>query len=214
MTVLVTGYEPFGDHEANPSADLARRLDGETVAGHGVAGHVLPVVFEEAGDELRRLVDDHRPAAVVATGLAGGRAGVSVERVGVNANDHAGTPDNADAEPHDERIRDGDAPAAYFATLPVVEAVEAVLARGIPARVSNTAGTHLCNNALYTVRAHVEREGLDVPAGFVHLPYTPAQAAAKADAEHATAGRPVEPSLPLGMQVEAVETVIETTLDG
>ncbi|MFB6155077.1 MAG: pyroglutamyl-peptidase I [Haloferacaceae archaeon] len=211
MTVLVTGYEPFGDHESNPSAAVARRLDGETVADREVVGRVVPVAFDRTRDELVSLVDEHDPVVVVSTGLAGGRSAVSVERVGVNVDDHAGVPDNDDATPRHERI-DGDGPDAYFSTLPVPAVVADLNDAGIPARLSNTAGTHLCNHALYTVRAYVEREGLGVSSGFVHLPYSPAMAARRAADGEAESGGSVPPSMSLDLQTEAVERVLATTL--
>ena len=212
MTLLLTGYEPFGEHDRNPSAEVARELDGREISGHEVVGEVLPVEFERAGEEMERLIDRHDPAVVVATGLAAGRTAVSVERVGVNVADCAGVPDNADAEPRDERLRADDA-VAYFATLPVVSVVEALLADGVPARVSNTAGTHCCNDLLYRTRAFVERESLDVPVGFVHLPLTPEQAAGKAREGAATAGRAVQPSLSPDRQVAAIRRTFEVAIE-
>lgn len=212
MTILVTGYEPFGDHEENPTAALARRLDGERVAGREVVGRVLPVAFGVAADRLAGLFDEHEPDCLLSMGLAAGRAGVSVERVGVNVNDAAGTPDNADADPRDERI-DPEGPDAYFSTLPVVGVVEALLDAGIPARVSNTAGTHLCNDALYSGRALVAARGFEAPVGFLHLPLTPVQAARKGREGNAARGGGVEPSLPLDLQERAVKLALETTLE-
>lgn len=211
MTILVTGYEPFGDYEKNPSAALAESIDGEMIADHEVVGRILPVEFDRTSDELTSLVDDYEPTVAVSTGLAPGAAGVRVERVGINVNDCMGIPDNADATPRHERIRD-DADA-YFATLPVAEVVEALLDAGVPSRLSNTAGTHLCNNALYTTRAHVESEGLDVRSGFLHLPFTPDQAAERTrNQESVSGGGDVPPSLPLSVQRTAVETAIEATV--
>lgn len=213
MTLLVTGYEPFGDHERNPTAEVARELDGTTVAGEKIVGRVLPVEFDRASDEMTDFIDEVEPEAVVATGLAAGRTAVCVERVGINAADCGGIPDNADAEPRDERIR-ADGEAAHFATLPVVATVERLLDDGIPARVSNTAGTHLCNNILYQTRAYLEAEGKsDVPMGFVHLPLTPESAAEKAKEDEATSGGGVKASMALEMQVEAVERVLEVALE-
>ncbi|MFC4552920.1 MULTISPECIES: peptidase [Halorussus] len=213
MTLLLTGYEPFGDRERNPTAEVARELDGETVADRDVVGRVLPVEFDRAGGEMRELIEEYDPDAIVATGLAAGRTAVSIERVGVNVADCAGVPDNDGVEPRDERIRPGDGePAAYFSTLPVVEVVESLLGAGIPARISNTAGTHLCNDLLYRTRAHLERESRDVPMGFVHLPLTPEMAAAEAHEAEATAGGEVQPSLPLETQVAAVVRTFETAV--
>lgn len=210
MTVLLTGYEPFGEHEENPTEALAARLDGRTVGGDAVVGAVLPVEFDRSFDELVALIDDHVPDVVLSLGLAAGRTAIAVERVGLNVNDTESVPDNADRTPHHEPIVDG-GPPAYFATIPVVETVEALLDAGIPARVSNTAGTHLCNNVLYATRHHVEAEGLSIDSGFVHVPLSSAQAAARA-AETAPHAEEVEPSLPLSMQTRAVEIAIETAV--
>lgn len=211
MSVLVTGYEPFGDHESNPTAAVAEAIDGAEIAGHEVVGRVLPVEYDRTSDEIVSLVERHDPSVVVSTGLAPGAAGVRVERVGINVNDCMGVPDNADAEPRNERIRDG--PDAYFSTLPVPEIVESLHEAGVPSRLSNTAGTHLCNNALYTTRAYVESEGLDVKSGFLHMPFTPEQAADRArEQEAVSGGGEVPPSLPLALQRTAVEVAIETAL--
>lgn len=212
MTVVVTGYEPFGDHEQNPSQHIAETLDGETIADHDVVGRVLPVEFDRASDEIATLVEEHDPAVVISTGLAPGAPAVRVERVGIDVNDCMGRPDNAGDDPSNERIT-GETDA-YFASLPVTDIVEALLDDGIPARLSNTAGTHLCNNALYTTRHLVETNGLDVQSGFLHVPFTPEQAAAKgADLESVSGGGSIPASLPLELQVEATRTAVETTLE-
>ncbi|KTG09044.1 peptidase [Haloprofundus marisrubri] len=213
MTVLLTGYEPFGDDDENPTQTLAEELDGETVGDHEIVGRVLPVEYAVAADEMATLVTDYDPEVIVSTGLAAGRSAISVERVGINVNDHGGVADNAGAEPRDEPI-DVDDADAYLSTLPVVSVVESLLGAGIPARVSNTAGTHLCNNILYSTRSLVEREELEIPVGFVHVPLTPAMAAEKASEGEATAGGAVKASLPLELQKRAVELTFETTLDG
>ncbi|MEF8774583.1 MAG: pyroglutamyl-peptidase I [Halobacteriales archaeon] len=206
--ILLTGYEPFGEFEINPSGEMARRLDGQTVAGQTVAGEVLPVAFDRTADRMADLIDERDPDAVVATGLAGGRSAVAVERVGINVDDAVGTPDNDGADPEDVQIH-ADGPAARFATLPVGAVVERCLDRGIPARLSNSAGTHLCNHLLYATREHVERAGLAVPVGFVHLPLHPEEAIRQAD-EPARGGG-VAASMPLELQADAVETAIEVT---
>ncbi len=208
--ILLTGYEPFDDFETNPSAAVAHELDGETVAGHRVVSAVLPVEFDAAADAARDAIADRDPEVVVSTGLAAGRSAISVERVGINVDDARGTPDNAGADPQNERI-DATGADAYFSTLPVTRIVERLLDQGIPARLSNTAGTHLCNHLLYSLRAHAEREGLDLPAGFVHLPATPEVAVNQAD-EPARGGS-VPASMPLSLQVEAVGTVLETAVE-
>ena len=230
---LVTGYEPFDDHERNPSATLARTFDGRRVDGTAIVGRVLPVVFGEAESQMESLLDEYDPEAVVMTGLAPERTAVCLERVAINVDDTVTVPDNAENEPEAEPI-DPDGPDARFATLPVGACVEALLDDGIPARLSNSAGTHLCNHLAYVTLGvladHVgedpgedddgggdgSRDGPDgaareaVPAGFVHLPYTPRMAASKAAAENAHRGGEVPPSLPLETQRRALEVILET----
>ncbi len=209
MTVLCTGYEPFGDHDVNPSGEVAEALDGRTVAGHEGVGRVLHVAFGAAEDRMADLIDEHDPAAVVATGLAAGRSAVCVERVAINVADTVGVPDNDGNDPVDERL-DPTGPDARRSTLPVRETVEACLAAGVPARVSNSAGTHLCNGILYRTLALLE--GTDTPAGFLHLPATPEQAATAASEGEATRGGSVQPSLPRTLDERAVELAFETAL--
>lgn len=214
MTVLCTGYEPFGDHEANPSGEVAEALDGRTVAGHGVVGRVLPVAFGPAEERMADLIDEHDPAAVVATGLAAGRNAVGVERVAINVADTVGVPDNAGNDPVDDRL-DPTGPDARLSTLPVRETVEACLEAGVPARVSNTAGTHLCNGILYRTLGLLS--GTDTPAGFLHVPATPEQAARAARAANdgdAARGGSVTPSLPRALDERAVEIAFEAALGG
>ncbi|MFC7176609.1 peptidase [Halosegnis marinus] len=210
MTVVVTGYEPFGEFDRNPSAAVAERVDGATVRGESVVGRVLPVEFDGIRAELTALLDEHDPDLLVATGLAGGTPGIRVERVGVNVADAVTTPDNAERDPADERIAGG--PAAYFATLPTTAVVAELLDAGIPARLSNTAGTHLCNDALYTGRHLVETEGYDARVGFVHLPFDPEGAVAQGRENGATRGGSVPASLPLDVQERAIRLAIGTGL--
>ncbi|RYJ12882.1 peptidase [Halogeometricum borinquense] len=210
MTVVVTGYEPFGELDTNPTAHVAAELDGETVAGESVVGAVLPVAFDSVTDRLESLLAKHDPTVFVSTGVARGSAAVRIERVGVNVADAVTTPDNVGADPRNERLADG--PAAYFSTLPVESVVTDLLDEGIPACLSNTAGTHLCNDALYTVRHAVERDDRETRSGFVHLPFSPSLAAAAARENEATRGGSVPPSMALTTQTRAVRLAIETTL--
>lgn len=210
MTVLLTGYEPFGDHDENPSGDLAAALDGETIGGHDVVGRVLPVEFDALRGDLIDLLDEHDPDAVLGLGLAAGRNALTVERVGVNVAEAGSTPDNADATPHGDPL-DGAGADAHLATIPVEDVAAAMLDAGVPARVSNTAGTHCCNAFLYHALSLVD----DAPAGFVHVPLTPAGAVALAtaaggpDAGGPTAAGAVHPSLSLNVQRRGVEAALD-----
>jgi pyroglutamyl-peptidase len=164
--VLLTGFEPFGGAAANPSWDAVELVAREGVPGATVVAALLPVEFAGALDALRAAVARHSPDAVIAVGLAEGRSAITPERVGINVDD-ARIPDNGGAQPRDERI-EADGPDARFSTLPVRAIADALTAAGLPAAISNTAGTYVCNHVAYALPALV-----DGPAGFVHVPATP-----------------------------------------
>ncbi|MDF2667411.1 MAG: pyrrolidone-carboxylate peptidase, partial [Microbacterium sp.] len=165
-TVLLTGFEPFAGDATNPSGDAVRVVQERWAGAEDLVVEVLPVAFDAAATRLRQLLDEHRPDVVIATGLAGGRAHVTPERVAINLAD-ARIPDNDGAQPVDRPVVDG-GPVAYFATLPVKAIAAALDDEGIPAAVSHSAGTFVCNHVMYTV---LDAAAPDVRAGFVHLPY-------------------------------------------
>ena len=202
-TVLLTGYEPFGDYETNPSARLASDLDGVTVDGISIVGTELPVVFDDARPLVENEIETHQPDFVIATGLMPGRSALSVERVGINVRDYDGVPDNADQTPVDSPIS-ADGPAAYFATLPIRSLVAAARDADVPARISNTAGTHLCNNILYATRHYVETNDLAIESGFVHVPFSHEQVARRDE---------VEPSMSYDAMRRAVRAMVATLTD-
>ena len=195
--VLVTGFEPFGGDVVNPSAEIARALDGRVIAGRSVIGAVLPCVFQTSTPELARLLRRHCPAVVIATGLAGGRAEITPERVAINLDD-ARIPDNAGAQPIDLPVVRG-GPAAYWSRLPIKAIVAALRERGIPAAVSQTAGTFVCNHVYYALM-HALRRQPGLKAGFIHVPGLPGQV------------RRGQPSLSQAKMIEAIEIAIEATL--
>ena len=142
--VLVTGFEPFDGQAINPSWMAVQALHGRQVAGHRVVGAQLPCVFDRSLQVLREQMRKHRPALVIATGQAGGRGALSLERVAINVND-ARIPDNVDAQPVDTPVVPG-APDAYFTSLPIKAMLAAMLDEGVTAEVSQTAGTFVCNH--------------------------------------------------------------------
>lgn len=180
-TVLLTGYEAFGEYDSNPTARLAAELDGATVDGVTVVGRELPVAFERAFPLLCELVDAHDPAVVLSTGLSAGRPVLSIERVGINVRDTVGTPDNDDREVVDDPV-DPNGPDAYFSNLPLREMLDAIRETGVPAELSNSAGTHLCNDVLYATRHYAETNDLALRSGFVHVPATHEQIARREEA--------------------------------
>ncbi|MGM7702906.1 pyroglutamyl-peptidase I [Pseudalkalibacillus sp. Hm43] len=165
--LLLTGFEPFLDHKMNPTEMIVKELDGKTIGAFEIIGHVLPVDYEQASPKLLNLVDELEPDAVIALGLAAGRNKITPERVAINVND--GVKDNSGRVPVDQPIIEG-GPAAYFSMLPIREMVNALLEEGIPAEISNTAGTYLCNNVMYSVLHELEKRGGEFPAGFIHVP--------------------------------------------
>jgi pyroglutamyl-peptidase len=193
--VLVTGFEPFGGEAINPSWEVARLLDGELVAGARVVARQLPCCFGEAAAVLRGHITALQPIGVLALGQAAGRLDFSIERVAINVDD-ARIADNASAQPIDTPIEPG-GPAAYFATWPIKAMVAGLRAAGLPASVSNTAGTFVCNHAFYALM-HALRDRPEVRAGFMHLPLLPEQAARLAG----------QPSMPLTLMHEGVREAL------
>lgn len=171
-TVLLTGFEPFGGDIANPSGDAVRRVAAEWDGPATLIADVLPVTFAGAAARLRELIALHSPDVVISTGLAGGSTGIRVERIAVNLVD-ARIPDNAGAQPVDQPSSER-APSAYFATLPVKAIAAAIQDAGIPASVSHTAGTFVCNHAFFTA---LDAVAPATKAGFVHVPWATGQSA-------------------------------------
>ena len=160
------------------------------MGGHRIFTRCLPVEFGESLRELRSAVRELQPAVVLCVGLAGGRTEVSIERAAINVDD-ARIPDNAGASPVDMPVVE-DGPAAYFSTLPIKSILLALWSAGIPAAVSQTAGTYVCNHVFYGLM-HALRRKPKVRAGFIHVPASPDIA------------RPGEPSL----EVEDIARALE-----
>jgi|tagenome__1003787_1003787.scaffolds.fasta_scaffold20781443_2 pyroglutamyl-peptidase len=197
MTVLVTGFGPFGEVARNPSQLIAAALDDTEVAGTPVVGRVLPVSAAQTPVAVRETIAEVEPSLVVLVGVAPGRSGLAAERVALNVFDFQ-EPDNDGEQPVDVPIR-SDGPAAYFSTLPLRAIVQAWETAGIPGYVSDTAGTYLCNAALYSALDL----GNGTPSGFVHVPSLPDEAARK---------HPPAPSMTLETMLDGVRIVLETSL--
>ena len=174
-SVLLLGFEPFGGDVLNPAQEVCRRLDGKRVAGHRIRSALLPVSFAAALTDLAHELERDPPRLVLAIGLAGGRARLSLERVALNLID-ARIADNHGAQPIDVPVIAG-APAAYFANLPLKAMVRAMQSRGIPAELSLTAGTYVCNAVFFALRHLAATRWPTLRAGFMHLPWLPEQAA-------------------------------------
>ena len=201
--ILLTGFEPFDRDTVNPSWEVARALDGWACEGATVQALQMPCVFGDALAALdAALAAGPAPVLAVGLGLAGGRTEVTPERVAINVDD-ARISDNAGRQPVDTAV-EARGPAAYFSTLPIKAIVHALRQAGLPASVSNTAGTFVCNHAFYGLMHRLAtRPALArTRGGFVHLPALPEQAARV----------PGMPSLALATQVEALRVLLRTAL--
>ncbi|MGB4117692.1 MAG: pyroglutamyl-peptidase I [Polaromonas sp.] len=196
-TVLLTGFDAFGGDAINPSWLVVQALNGQTIEGHKVMTAQLPTEFAASRQQLTALLRLHQPALVLCLGLAGGRAGLSLERIAINVQD-ARLADNAGAQPIDTPIvKSG--PAAYFSTLPIKAMLQALTAAGIPADVSQTAGTFVCNHVFYALMHALKNQRRTPKArgGFVHVPYLPGMGL---------------PCMPLEEMVRGLRTAIASAL--
>ena len=209
--ILLTGFEPFGGEAINPSwiaAEAASRI--LQAEGHAVAAVELPCVFGQSIAVLEDALQHHSPELVICVGQAGGRPRISLERVAINCDD-ARIPDNAGNRPVDREVVPG-GPAAYFSSLPVKAALEALRSAGIPAEVSQSAGTYVCNHVFYALMHALDSGTADgvspsngspiTRGGFIHVPY---------EAQQVPRGSGT-PSLPAAVMAEALAVVVRTAL--
>jgi pyroglutamyl-peptidase len=199
-TALLAGFEPFAGDDINPSQQIAAALDGETLAGHRIVGATLPTEFARAATAIDALIRKHHPAVVIAMGQAGGRDGISIERIAINVID-ARVADNAGAQPIDIPVV-ADAPSAYFSTLPIKAMLQALRDAGIPAAISNTAGTFVCNQVFFALAHAIATRHPSLRGGFVHVPFLPEQAKRRENA----------PSMELLLMIEAARICLRTAL--
>ena len=180
MRILISGFEPFGGESINPSFEAVKLLP-DSIHGCEIVKLELPCVFYKSIDKLEHAVRTHKPDVVLCVGQAGGRFGITPERVAINMDD-ARIPDNAGNQPVDTPIFEG-GESAYFATIPIKAMVEAMHKAGVPAAVSNTAGTYVCNHIMYGLLhklATIPEFG-GIRGGFIHVPFTTAQVIDKPD---------------------------------
>lgn len=200
MKVLLTGYEPFGGEAINPALESVKRLHGQTIGGAQVVAVELPVVWEEVMPKFVAALNEHQPDVAISVGQAGGRAKITPEYVGINLMNGK---DNAGVTKAFEPIIPG-GPDAYFTNLPVVQMVAAMNEAGIPAAVSYTAGTYLCNYLAYAVRHHAVTNNLNLKSCFIHIPYLPEQVIDKPTNT---------PSMPLELIVAGLRECIEVVAE-
>jgi pyroglutamyl-peptidase len=201
--ILVTGFEPFGEHRVNPSEELAKAVDGRRFGDATVRSAILPVHHADARVALARVLDEIDPHAVLHLGLAGRRSRIALERVAVNVMDYP-LADNAGYQARDEACVTG-GPPAYFTTLPIGSILAALTVTGIPAYVSYTAGTYLCNQTLYASLHTIAESRRSTRVGFMHFPLLPSMVAESGLDE---------PSMDFALMRRAVETALAVVADG
>ena len=168
MKILVTGFDPFGGEKVNPALEAVKSLPS-VIHGAEIRWVEIPTVFYQSAEVLEAEIVRYQPDVVLCIGQAGGRASLTPERVAINQDD-ARIPDNQGNQPIDTPIRlDGE--AAYFSTLPIKAMVQAINEVGLPATVSNTAGTFVCNHLMYQALYLADKKFPNMRAGFMHIPY-------------------------------------------
>lgn len=196
MKLLLAGFQPFGGETVNPALEAVRRVP-DTLPGVSIFRVEAPVIYQRATEVVTAEMKRLRPEAVLCVGQAGGSAAMAVERIAINMDD-AALPDNANQRREGTPI-DPAGEAAYFSTLPVKAMVQSIREAGVPAALSNSAGTYVCNHLLYGVLRHIRQHGLNTRAGFIHVPFIPGQVAAKGGGQ---------PSMALSDIVRGLEAAI------
>lgn len=200
MKILVTGFDPFGGEKVNPALEAVKSLPS-VIQGAEIRWVEIPTVFYQSAEVLEAEIVRHQPDVVLCIGQAGGRASLTPERVAINQDD-ARIPDNQGNQPIDTPIRlDGE--AAYFSTLPIKAMVQAIKEVGLPATVSNTAGTFVCNHLMYQTLYLADKKFPHMRAGFMHIPYMTEQ----------VINKPNTASMNLADIVKGIEAAIGAIVD-
>ncbi|MDK4130133.1 pyroglutamyl-peptidase I [Staphylococcus pseudintermedius] len=200
MKVLVTAFDPFAGEKVNPALQAVQRLP-DTIEGHVIDKLEIPTVFYQSIEVVREKLAETEYDIVLAIGQAGGRYEITPERVAINVDD-ARIPDNDGQQPIDQRIQQN-GPPAYFTPLPVKRMVEAMQAEGVPASLSNSTGTFVCNHIMYQLAYEAERYYPKLKTGFIHVPFAPAQVIDK----------PGKPSMSIEMMVKGLTAAIRVCLN-
>lgn len=200
MRILVTGFDPFGREPINPAIETVKRLP-DTIAGAEIIKLEIPTVCHKSLKVIDEAIAKYNPDAVLSIGQAGGRPDITVERVGINVDD-CRIPDNEGNQIIDEPVY-ADGPDAYFVTVPIKAMVQSIQNQGIPASVSNTAGTFVCNHVTYGVCHLIATKYPGKRSGFIHIPFLPQQVTDKKNM----------PSMSQDLMVKAIEAAIEAIVE-
>lgn len=200
MKILVTGFDPFGGDKINPAIEAVKKLP-DTVKGAEIIKLEIPTVFNKSAEVVKKAIEEHHPDYVLNVGQAGGRYALTPERVAININDGR-IPDNEGYQPLGEPIHE-DGETAYFTQLPIKAEAKAIREAGIPAEVSNTAGTYVCNHIMYQVQYMRDKDFPNIKAGFIHIPFLPEQ----------VVNRPNTPSMDLNDIVKGLTAALGAIVD-
>ncbi|GLC30484.1 pyroglutamyl-peptidase I [Clostridium omnivorum] len=196
MKILVTGFDPFGGEKVNPAFEVIKKLK-DNIEGAEIVKLQVPTAFYSSVNKTVEKIEEIKPDVVLMIGQAGGRFDVTVERIAINLDD-ARIPDNEGNQPIDKLV-DEEGLTAYFATLPIKAIVNRIKEKNIPASVSNSAGTYVCNHLMYGVLNHIYKNKLNIKAGFIHIPFLLEQ----------VLNKPNVPAMTLDSMVTAIESAIE-----
>lgn len=206
MKLLLSGFEPFGGHTINPTQSLLQAMEDYSFTDISLELHtiLLPVHYDECVELLLAEVEKFQPDIIIACGLAAGRTAVNLERIAVNIKDIEASSyaDNRNERPQDIPIR-ANGPDGLFSTLPIRVITDRLIENGIPAVISNTAGTFICNNVMYGMLDYIKQSSPGVLAGFVHFPASTEMALHK----------PSLPTLPINLMARALQLIIRTTVE-
>ena len=200
MKILITGFDPFGGESINPALEAVKKLP-TTILNSEVIKIEIPTVFEKSLKKIEENIIKHNPDVVISVGQAGGRFGITPERVAINIDD-ARIKDNEGNQPIDIKIFE-DGENAYFSNLPIKAMVKEMTDNGIPASVSNTAGTFVCNHVMYGILYLIDKKYPNIKGGFIHVPYIPSQVVTK----------PNNPSMSIDDIAKGLELCIKAVIE-
>ena len=176
--VLITGFTPFAGEKINPSYEAVKQLP-DYIMAFEIIKKEIETSFDISIKQLETFLDEYAPSIVILVGQAGGAKNIRVERVAINIDD-APIKDNSGNQPQDKAIKQ-DGENAYFSTLPLKKIVNHLMDDGIPAVISNSAGTYVCNHVMYDLLYTLKKRDINIPAGFIHVPYIFSQIEDKPD---------------------------------
>ena len=200
MKILVTGFDPFGEDRINPALEAVKRLP-DNIAGAKIIKLEIPTKFNISAEVVKEAIENYKPDYVLNVGQAGGRFAITPERVAINLDDGR-IADNAGYQPLNQTIQ-SDGATAYFTQLPIKAMTKAIREVGLPATVSNSAGTFVCNHIFYQVQYQRAKFFPDIKAGFIHIPYLPEQVISK----------PQMPSLSLADDIKGLIAAISAIVE-